>query len=120
LRIDLTNPGDWGLIGSTYGHQAGDSNDNVSSGTMTAFRYALEEGDNAWFYLSACVVVVCLIAAVGALVGRTAPIRACAIALWFLASPGMMTIALFVLPPLMVLLVSAVLLTLARYEARTR
>src|SRR5215210_2123695 len=79
-----------------YGYQSGDSEGNVSSGTITAFRYALEEGDYAWFYWSGFIIIVCLIAAASALAGRVVPIWACAIALWFLAGLGLVSIGLFV------------------------
>ena len=36
------------LLGLTYSYQRGDS--AGSSGTITVFRYALEEGDHAWFF----------------------------------------------------------------------
>lgn len=106
------------LFGLTYGYQTGDS--AGSSGTITVFRYALEEGDHAWFLWSGFVVVVCLVAAVGALAGRTAPVWVCAGALWLVAALGIWSIGLFVLPLSIVLFVSAALLTLGRYESRTR
>ena len=106
------------LFFPTYGYESGQSEGNFSSGTMSAFRFALEEGNYAWFYWSGFVVVVCLIAALGALTGRTVPIWACAIALWFLAGLGMMSIGLFIFPLAVVLFASATLLTVARYESR--
>jgi hypothetical protein len=106
------------LFFPTYGYESGYSEGNFSSGTMSAFRFALEEGNYAWVYWSGFVVVVCLIAALGALTGRTVPIWACAIALWFLAGLGMMSIGLFIFPLAVVLFASATLLTVARYESR--
>jgi hypothetical protein len=106
------------LFFPTYGYESGQSEGNFSSGTMSAFRFALEEGNYAWLYWSGFVVVVCLIAALGALTGRTVPIWACAIALWFLAGLGMMSIGLFIFPLAVVLFASATLLTVARYESR--
>ena len=108
------------LFGSTYSYQAGDSAGNLSSGTITAFRYAFEEGDNAWFHWAVIVIAVCLVAAAGALAGRTAPVWVCASALWVVAVLGIWSIGLFVLPLSIVLFVSAALLTLARYESRTQ
>src|ERR671917_2177910 len=67
---------------SGYGHQNPEC--SYESGTNSALRVALEEGDYALFYWSGFVVVLCLIAAVGALAGRAAPIWACAIVLWIL------------------------------------
>jgi hypothetical protein len=85
---------------------------------MSALRFALEEGNYAWFYWSGFVIVVCLIAALGALTGRIVPIWACAIGLWFLAGLVMMSIGLFIFPLAVVLYASATLLTVARYESR--
>jgi len=118
------------LFGSTYSYESGDCRSshahqpsnpqcNYESGTISAFRVALEEGDSTLFDWSGFVLVVCLIAAVGALAERAAPIWACAIALWFLAGLGMMTIGFFIFPLAVVLFASAALLTVARYESRT-
>jgi hypothetical protein len=105
---------------SSHGHQPPNSECNYDSGTISAFRVALEEGDSTLFDWSGFALVVCLIAAVGALAGRAAPIWACAIVLWFLASLGMMSlIGLFIFPLAVVLFASATLLTVARYESRT-
>lgn len=104
---------------SSHGRQAPISECNYESGTISAFRVALEEGDSTLFDWSGFVVFVCLIAAVGALAGRSAPIWACAIVLWFLASLGMMSlIGPFIFPLAVVLFASATLLTVARYESR--
>ena len=105
------------LFFPTYGYESGHSEGNFSSGTMSAFRFALEEGNYASFYWSG-FVVVCLIAALGALTGRTVPIWACAIGLWFLAGLVMMSIGLFIFPLAVVLFASATLFTVARYESR--
>jgi hypothetical protein len=88
------------------------------SGAMTTFRFALEEGDHAWFFWSGFVVVTCLIAAVGALAGRAAPVWLCVVALWVVGVPGMWSIGLLALPLSLVLFVSAALLTGARHESR--
>ena len=92
------------LFGSSYSYEAGDS-EGSSSGTMTAFRYASEQGDRAWFFWAGVVVLVCLIAAVGALVGTSTIVWACAGALLVLSVLGMMTIGILVLP--LALLLSA-------------
>ena len=107
------------LFGSSYSYQSGDSAGNSSSGTISAFRYAVEQGDYAWFFWSGFVVVVCLIAAAGALVGRSATVWACAVTLLVLSGLGMMTIGIFVLPLALVLSVSAILLTMAGSEPAT-
>jgi hypothetical protein len=98
------------LFAPIYGYEAADSEGNFTSGTMNA----LEEGDDAWLFWSGFVVVVCMIAAVGALAGRVAPVWGCAIILLFLAVVGMWSVGLFVLPLSMVLFASAALLTAAR------
>jgi hypothetical protein len=117
------------LFVPTYGYESGgcrssydqpsNSECNYESGTISAFRVALEDSDSTLSYWSGIVVVVCLIAAVGALVGRAAPIWTCAIVLWFLASLGMVSlIGLFIFPLAVVLFASATMLTVARYESR--
>ncbi len=104
-----------------YGDQSSGSEEcTYESGVISAFRYAIEVGDAYLFYSAGFIVAVCLVAAVGALTGRSAPVRACAIALWFLAGMGMMSIGLFIFPLAVVLFASATFLTVARYEARTQ
>ena len=105
-----------GSCSSGFGHQ--DSECNHESGTDSAFRVALEEGDYTLFYWSGFVVVVCLIAAVGALAGWAAPIWVCAVVLWVLTGLGVMSIGLFIFPLALVLFASATFLTVARYESR--
>jgi len=107
------------LFGSSYSYQSGDPAGNSSSGAISAFRYALEQGDYAWFFWSGFVVVVCLIAAAGALAGRSATVWACAVALLVLSGLGIMTIGIFVLPLALLLSVSATLLTVAGSEPAT-
>jgi hypothetical protein len=62
---------------------------------------------------------VCLIAAVGALVGTSAIVWACAGALLVVSVLGMMTIGILVLPLALLLFVSAVLLSAAGSEPAT-
>ena len=104
---------------SGYDHQPSSSECSYESGTILAFQVALKEGDHTLFYWSGFVVVVCLIAAAGALAGRATPIWACAIVLLILAGLGMLSmIGLFIFPLALVLFVSAMLLTVARCESR--
>jgi hypothetical membrane protein len=107
------------LFGSSYSYQSGNSASDFSSGTISAFRYALEQGDYAWFFWSGFVIIVCLVAAAGALVGRSAIVWACAGTLLVLSGLGMMTIGVFVLPLALLLFVSATLLTAAGSEPAT-
>jgi hypothetical protein len=104
---------------SSHAHQLSHSECKYRSGTISAFRAALEEGDSTVFICSGFVVIVSLVAAAGALTGRVILIWACAVALWFLAGLGMLTIGVFISPLAVVLLASAALLTVARYESRT-
>jgi hypothetical protein len=107
------------FFASSYSYQSGDSAGNFSSGTISAFRYALEQGDYAWFFWSGFIVVACLIAAAGALVGRSAIVWACAGTLLVLSGLGMMTVGVFVLPLALLLSVSATLLSVAGSEPAT-
>jgi hypothetical protein len=88
------------------------------SGTISAFRYAIEEGDTTLFYWAGFIIAICLVAAVGALAGTAAPVWVCAVVLFILAVLGMMSIGLFIFPLAGVLFVSATFLTVARYESR--
>jgi hypothetical protein len=107
------------LFGSGYDYQSANCKAlrecSYASGAMTTLRYALEEGDRAWFFWSGFVVVTCSIAAVGALAGRAILVWLCAIALWVVAVLGMWSIGLWVLPLALALSVSAALLNGARY-----
>lgn len=72
------------------------------------------------FYWAGFMVIICLIAAVGALVGRAAPIWVRTIVLYVVAVVGMMSfIGLLIFPLAVVLFVSAILLTVARYDSAT-
>jgi hypothetical protein len=103
---------------ASFGHQSSEEC-TYESGTIPAFRYAMEAGDTALFYWAGLVVAVCVIAAAGALAGRSGPVWICAIVLWFLAGLGMMSIGLYIFPLAVVLFASATLLTVARYESRS-
>jgi hypothetical protein len=109
-----------GSCRSSHGHQPSNPECNYESGTISAFRVALEEGDSALFYWSGFVVSVSVVAAAAALLGRAAPVWVCAVALWVVGVLGLWSIGLFILPLSMVLFVSAALLTVARYESRTQ
>jgi hypothetical protein len=112
------------LFGSGYSHESAsckasygqESSEECTyeSGMISAFRYAMEEGDTTLFYWAGFIIAVCLVAAVGALAGRAAPIWVCAGVLWILTGLGTTSIGLFIFPLAVVLLVSATLLTAAR------
>ena len=116
------------LFGSGYSYQSASCEASYSresseectyeSGTISALRYAMEEGDTTLFYWAGFTIAVCLFAAVGALAGRAAPVRVSAVALWILTGLGMMSIGLFIFPLAVVLFASATFLTVARYESR--
>ncbi len=116
------------LFGSGYSYQsasckAGYGDEpaercTYDSGTISAFRYAIEEGDTTLFYWAGLIIAVCLVAAVAALAGRAAPVWVCAVVLWILTGLGMMSIGLFIFPLAVVLFASATFLTVARYEPR--
>jgi hypothetical protein len=116
------------LLGSGYSYQSAsckasygqESSEECTyeSGTISAFRYAIEEGDTTLFYWAGFIIAVCLVAAAGALAGRAAPIWVCAVVLWILTGLGMMSIGLFIFPLAVVLFASATFLTAARYESR--
>ena len=102
---------------ASYGQESSEEC-TYESGTISAFRYAIEEGDTTLFYWAGFIIAVCLVAAVGALAGRVAPIWVCAVILWVLTGLGMMSIGLFIFPLAVVLFASATFLTVARYESR--
>ena len=116
------------LFGTGYSYQSasckagygGESSEECTyeSGTISAFQYYIEEGDTTLLYWAGFIIVVCLVAAVGALAGRAAPVWVCAVVLWVLTGLGMMSIGLFILPLAVVLFASATLLTISRYESR--
>ena len=41
-----------------YSYETGGSAGSFSSGTVSAFRYALEQGDYAWFFWAGFMIVV--------------------------------------------------------------
>ena len=116
------------LFGTGYSYQSasckagygGESSEECTyeSGTISALRYAMEEGDTTLFYWGGFIIAVCLVAAVGALAGRAAPVWVCAVVLWVLTGLGMMSIGLFIFPLAVLLFASAALLTMAWYESR--
>ena len=105
---------------ASMGHQStGSEGCTYESGTVSMFRSALEEADHALFYWAGIVIAVCVIAAVSALAGKSAPVWICACILLILAGLGTMSlIGLFLLPLAFVLFASATLLTLDGYESR--
>ena len=114
------------LFGTGYSYQSAsckaghESSEECTyeSGTISALRYAMEEGDTTQFYWGGFIIAVCLVAAVGALAGRAAPVWVCAVVLWVLTGLGMMSIGLFIFPLAVLLFASAALLTMAWYESR--
>jgi hypothetical protein len=116
------------LFGSGYSYQSASCRASYGqespeecayeSGMISAFRYTIEEGDTTLFYWAGFVIAVCLVAAVGALAGRAAPVWVCAVVLWIMTGLGMTSIGLFIFPLAFVLFVSAILLTAVRYESR--
>jgi hypothetical protein len=102
---------------ASFGHESREEC-TYESATISAFRYAMEEGDTTLLYWAGFIIAVCLVSAVGALAGRAAPVWVCAAVLWVLAVLGMMSIGLFILPLAVVLFASATLLTISRYESR--
>lgn len=116
------------LLAFGYGYQSGTCMDDPASpgeerctyesGMVSAFRNALETGDYALFFWAGFVVVVCLIAALSALVGRAAPVWVCAVALYVLAVVGLISfIGLFIFPLAVALFISAGLLSASRLES---
>ena len=82
------------------------------SGWKSAYEYSLENGDYAYFLWSGFVVVVSLLAAGAALKGWIVLVWACAGLLGILSVLGAMSIGFMVAPLALVLLVSAILLSL--------
>lgn len=106
-----------GSCRSTYGHQSSESEEcTYESSTISAFRYALEEGDRAVFFWPAFVVVVSIVGAMGALANRVGWVWVSAVVLWALTALSMMSIGLFVAPLAIVMFAAAALITVSRAE----
>ena len=86
------------------------------SGWVSAYEFSLENGDYAYFLWSGFVVVVSLLAAGAALKGWIVLVWACAGLLGILSVLGAMSIGFMVAPLALVLLVSAILLSLPGSE----
>ena len=86
------------------------------SGWVPAYEYSLENGDYAYFLWSGFIVVICLLAAGAALKGWVGLVWACAGLLGVLTILGAMSIGGMVAPLALVVLVSAILLSLSGPE----
>ena len=97
--------------------RAGSERDPVEaaseSGWVSAYEYSLENGDYVYFFWSGLIVFVCLLAAGAALKGRVGLVWGCAGLLGVLTILGAMSIGGMVAPLALVLLVSAILLSLS-------
>ena len=86
------------------------------SGWVSAYEYSLENGDYVYFLWSGFIVLICLLAAGAGLKGWVALVWACAGLLGVLSILGAMSIGGMVAPLTLVLLVSAILLSLSGPE----
>ena len=86
------------------------------SGWVSAYEYSLENGDYVYFLWSGFIVVICLLAAGAALKGWSSLVWACAGLLGVLSILGAMSIGGMVAPLVLVLLVSAILLSFSGPE----
>ena len=100
--------------------RAGSEGDPVEaaseSGWMSAYEYSLENGDYVYFLWSGFIVVICLLAAGAALRGWSGLVWACAGLLGVLSIVGAMSIGGMVAPLVLVLFVSAILLSFSGPE----
>ena len=100
--------------------RAGSEGDPVKaaseSGWMSAYEYSLENGDYVYFLWSGFIVVICLLAAGAALRGWGGLVWACAGLLGVLSIVGAMSIGAMVAPLVLVLFVSAILLSFSGPE----
>jgi uncharacterized membrane protein len=100
--------------------RAGSEGDPVEaaseSGWMSAYEYSLENGDYAFFLWSGFIVIICLLAAGAALKGWVGLVWACAGLLGVVSILGAMSIGGMVAPLVLILLVSAILLSLSGPE----
>jgi uncharacterized membrane protein len=83
---------------------------------VSAYEYSLENGDYVYLLWSGFIVGVCLLAAGAALKGWIGLVWACAGFLGVLSILGAMSIGVMVAPLALVLVVSAILLSLSRSE----
>jgi uncharacterized membrane protein len=83
---------------------------------VSAYEYSLENGDYVYLLWSGFIVGVCLLAAGAALKGWIGLVWACAGFLGVLSILGAMSIGGMVAPLALVLVVSAILLSLSRSE----
>jgi hypothetical protein len=86
------------------------------SGWMSAYEYSLSNGDYVYFLWSGFIVVICLLAAGAALKGWGGLVWACAGLLGVLSIVGAMSIGGMVAPLVLVLFVSAILLSFSGPE----
>jgi hypothetical protein len=86
------------------------------SGWVPAYEYSLENGDYVHFWWAGFIVLICLLAAGAALKGWIGLVWACAGLLGGLSILGAMSIGSMVVPLALVLLVSAILLSLSGPE----
>jgi hypothetical protein len=97
--------------------RAGSERDPVEaaseSGWVSAYEYSLENRDYVYFFWSGLIVLVCLLAAGAALKGRVGLVWGCAGLLGLLSILGAMSIGGMMAPLALVLLVSAILLSLS-------
>jgi hypothetical protein len=86
------------------------------SGWVSAYEYSLENGDYVYFLWSVFIVVICLLAAGAALKGWVGLVWACAGLLGILSILGAMSIGGMVALLVLVLFVSAILLSFSGLE----
>src|SRR5215207_3091039 len=86
------------------------------SGWVSAYEHSLEHGDYVYFFWSGFIVVICLLAAVAALKVWVGLVWACAGLLGVLSILGAMSIGGMVAPLVLVLFVSAILLSFSGPE----
>src|SRR5918994_483505 len=88
------------------------------SGWVSAYEYSLDNGDYVYFLWSGFLVIICLLAAGAAQKGWVGLVWACAGLLGVLSIVGAMSIGSMVAPLALVLIVSAILLSLFGWEGR--
>ena len=99
------------------GPPEGDPEEAVSqSGWVSAYEYSLDNGDYVYFLWSGFIVIMCLLAAGAALKGWVGLVWACAGLLGVLSVVGAMSIGGMVAPLVLVLFVSAILLSFSGPE----